>query len=52
LKQNIVRLKYGSIKEQGMIATLDLLSQYTYIKLLEDKIQRIKPAEALLPRSI
>lgn len=52
LKQNIATLKYDLIKEQGLIATLDLLSQYTRIELLNDKIQKTKPTEAPLPRSI
>ena len=52
LMKNIATLTFYLIKEQGLAATLDLLSQYSCIKLLEDKISKIKPTEAPLPRSI
>ena len=52
LVQNVATLNYDLLKGQGLNATLDLLSQYSRIKLLQEKIQTIRPTEAPLPRSI
>ena len=50
--QNVATLNYDLLKGQGLNATLDLLSQYSRIKLLQEKILTIRPTEAPLPRSI
>ena len=52
LNQNIATLNYDLIKGKGLNATLDLLSQYSRITLLDEKILKIKPTDAPLPRSI
>ena len=52
MKGNIVTLNDNLLKEQGLEATLDLLSQYSRIELLDEKIKKTKPTEAPLPHSI
>ena len=52
LKGNIVTLNDNLLKEQGLEATLDLLSQYSRIELLDEKIKKTKPTEAPLSRFI
>ena len=46
LEQNIKTLDDDLLKEQGLAATLDLLSQHSCIELLIDKIKKTKPTEA------
>jgi hypothetical protein len=52
LKDNIATLNDNLLTEQGLEATLDLLSQFSRIELLDDKIKKTKPTNAPLPRSI
>jgi hypothetical protein len=52
LLSNIAMLDDDLLKEPGLDATLDLLSQYSRMELTLDKIKKTRPTEAPLLRSI
>ena len=52
LTNNIATLDDDLLKEQGLDATLDLLSQRSRIDLLIEKINKTRPTDAPLPRSL